>query len=311
MLLRPAPELPPDIAAAYRASSTQATLLEIGANGNPPPIWRNLAPHARYVGVGPASQPLAPDWDGKFARTQFDGRILTTADCAFTSFYATTNPTYSSVLEPDPASAAEFLQPQLTVDEVVVLPAVTLDTLVSQLSLDSIDWIHANVSGVDVSLIQSLRDEMFRRVLAIDTCLYLTDLYVGGTSGISRLSELIAAGFWLSRLHGYGPLRFRRDTLSKLQALDPQIDESLLSTHTRVPGWVFVRLFRTADWLNRGEFSPREYLLLWTFALMDDQLGFSAELMCRYESRFTADSVFRAMRDATLDRIRRLKQRTP
>ena len=311
MLLRPVPELPPDIAAAYREYATRVTLLDIGANGNPPPIWRPLAPHAHYVGVGPGSQPLAPDWAGKFARAQFDDRILTTADSPSTTFYATTDPIYSSVLRPHPAAAVDFLEPRLTVDQCVVVPAVTLNALTSQLALDSIDWIHVNVNGTDVPLIQSLRDEMFRRVLAIDTYLNVTDLWVDDASGVSRLPELIAAGFWLSRTHGYGPLRFRRDTLAKLHAIDPRIDESLLSAHVRAPGWMFVRLFRTVDWLDGDEFSPREYLLLWTFALMDGQLGVSADVMCRYESRFKADSIFRAMRDVTLDRILKLNQRTP
>jgi hypothetical protein len=311
MFLRPVPELPPEIAAAYRESSTLVTLLDVGANGTPPPMWRPLAPHAHYVGVGPGSQPLAPDWVGKFAKAQFDDRILTTTDTPSTTFYATTNPIYSSVLRPQPAAAVDFLEPRLTIDQVVVLPAVTLDALVSQCALDSIDWIHVNVNGTDVPLIQSLRDEMFRRVLAIDTYLNVTDLWVDDASGIARLPELIAAGFWLSRLHGYGPLRFRRDTLAKLHAIDPRIHESLLSAHVRTPGWMFVRLFRTVDWLNRNAFSPREYLLLWTFALMDDQLGFAADVMCHYESRFKADSIFLAMRDVTIDRILALKQPTP
>ena len=311
MSLRPVPELPPEIAAAYRESSTRITLLDVGANGSPPPVWRPLAPHAHYVGAGPGSQPLAPDWAGKFATAQFDDRILTTTDTPATTFYATTNPTYSSVLRPQSSAAVDFLEPRLTIDHVAVLPAVTLDALVSQCGLDSIDWIHVNVNGTDVPLIQSLRDEMFERLLAIDTYLNVADLWVGDASGLSRLPELIAEGFWVSRLHGYGPLRFRRDTLAKLHAIDPRIHEAMLSAHVRTPGWMFVRLFRTVDWLNREAFSPREYLLLWTFALLDGQLGFSADVMCHYEARFTADSIFLAMREVTIHRILALRPPAP
>jgi hypothetical protein len=311
MLLRPVPELPPAIAAAYRESSTRVTLVDIGANGQPPPVWRPLAPHAHYLGVGPGSQPLASGWEGTFATAQFDERIVTTAGGPSTTFYATTDPAYSSVLRPHPSVAIDYLQPRLTVDQVKVAPAVTLDALVTRFALRSIDWIAVNVNGTDVPVMQSLRDEMLRRVLAVDTCLNLTDLYVDDESGISRLPELLAAGFWLSRLHGYGPLRFRRDTLATLQAVEPRIHESLLSAHERAPGWVFVRLFRTVEWLNRGEFSPREYLLLWTFALMDDQLGFAADVMCHYEARFKADAILLAMREVTIARILELKRPAP
>jgi len=86
---------------------------------------------------------------------------------------------------------------------------------------------------------------------------------------------------------------------------DPAFDQAATSIKIS-PGWVNARYLRTLSWLAQGDFSKRDYMVLWVFACLDAQLGFAGDLAVEYEKRFGQDDTSRFMLSEALRAIRRL-----
>ena len=286
-------------------------LMEVGATGEPPTTWNKIAGQSTYVAIGPEAQPSRQDVLGDFKNSYFVKKIATITDTERVLVNVTKDASYSSILKPHPHAIRDFVVPDLAPESKLFLPAITLDAIVSSLSLPGIDWLHTNINGIDVPVFQSLTEATRRRVLAVDTCLDLVDSFVGQNSGVARYPEFVNEGFWCSRVFSYGPVRMRRESLARINALDGSIDQSYLSDyHRRTPGWLFVRFFRTVESLEEKASPPRDYLVLWTFALLDGQVGFAADLLAAYERRFGVDRLLRAMQRETLTRFKGLRPGT-
>lgn len=116
----------------------------------------------------------------------------------------------------------------------------------------------------------------------------------------------------MSRVSSHGAVRIRRDTRARLVEMDPSLSEEFIAAHhRREPGWVFLRLFRTPEYLTAHEFSRREYALLWAFGLLDDQFGFAADVAGEYERRFGPDRYSRLMWEEVVERMKQLVPRRP
>ena len=62
-------------------------------------------------------------------------------------------------------------------------------------------------------------------------------------------------------------------------------------------GWCEARYLRTIEWLADVGLSKRDFLLLWSFALLDDQLGFAIDVGVEYEKVFGKDDASKIMRE--------------
>ena len=89
---------------------------------------------------------------------------------------------------------------------------------------------------------------------------------------------------------------------------DPAFDQAATSIKIS-PGWVNARYLRTLSWLAQGDFSNRDYVVLWVFACLDAQLGFAGDLAVEYEKRFGQNDTSRFMLAEALRAIRRLGSR--
>jgi hypothetical protein len=282
-------------------------LMDIGATGEPPPSWVALAPYATYIGVGPASSPTGQRLIDRFHRSHSVEKIVTATETPEVRLHLMKDPIYSSLLEPNPRAAGDFLSPKLARDGEATLPAITIDALVRNLSLPALDWLHTNINGMDIPVFKSLSPELRQRILAFDSCMDLVDLCVDQQSGVTEYPVVIAEGFWLSRSFTSGPVKIRRESLEKLRQLDPDIDERVIVNHHRkTPGWIFVRFLRTAESLDAREAPRREYVLLWTFALLDNHPGFCADLLLHYERRFGPDQFLQTMQRETIVQLKKL-----
>lgn len=296
------------IAKLFSDLQLRPVLMDVGGTGEPPPVWSDIAPFSTYVGLGPEASPAGQSLIHKFRHAHTLEKIVTATGAGDVPLHLTKDRVYSSTLQPDPRAIADFVYPDLDPDDELSLPATTLDSLVSSLSLPSIDWLHTNINGTDVPVFQSLNRDLRERVLALDSCLDLVNLYRDQDSGIARYPEFISDGFWLSRSFSSGPVKMRRESVARMQALDPVVNERFLSDHhRRAPGWVFVRFLRTPESLEKRNAPQRDYVLLWTFALLDGQPGFGADLLFAYEQRFGADRLFDVMQTETLRHLKALK----
>ena len=170
-------------------------LMQVGATGEPPAVWNNIASQSTYVGVGPWAQPSRQGLLDGFKKTYIVEKIATITDTERVLVNITKDAIYSSILKPHPQAITDFVAPDLASDRELFLPTSTLDAIVSSLALPGIDWLTTNINGVDVPLFQSLTEDTRRRVLAVDTCLDLVDLFVGQNSDVVRYPEFVNEGF--------------------------------------------------------------------------------------------------------------------
>lgn len=75
------------------------------------------------------------------------------------------------------------------------------------------------------------------------------------------------------------------------------------------PGWVNARYLRTLPCLASAQCEPRQYVLLWVFSLIDNQIGYAADIVFEYEKKFGHDNASRLMHAETIGALQRLAQR--
>lgn len=283
-------------------------LIDIGAAGGPPEIWERIAQHSIYVGFDPDLREIREVPKGRFYKAIIVNEAITSEEGSNeVLFYLTKYPYCSSILKPDFESLSNFLFSDLfVVERETIVRAATLNSVMDRLSLPRIDWFKTDSQGTDLRNFDSLRDEVRSRVLAIDIEPGLIDAYVGEDLFVDAHRELTQNGFWLSNLNIGGAVRMRRSTLHEIMSFNKDISYELVEkTVKKSPGWCGARYFRTIEWLAQGDFTKRDYVLLWIFALLDKQLGFAIDLGIEYERVFGRDNVSQIMKDESISRIRR------
>ena len=284
-------------------------LLDIGASGAPPAIWRPIAPHSVYVGFDPDLREMQQTTDQSYSRSVIINEAVS-ADAGRTHahFYFTKSPHCSSTLKPDAPSLAEYLFAELfVVEREADVPATTLDAVLDRLGLPGIDWLKTDSQGIDLRLFESLKPDRRAKVLALDLEPGLIDAYLGEDLFVDAHKQLLKTGFWLSNLQVMGTVKMRHATLDRLKRLEaaPALDDAVRALRVS-PGWVNSRYLRSLPSLAQGDFGKRDYSVLWVFACLDGQYGFACDLAVDYEQRFGQDDVSHLMIAEALEELRRL-----
>ena len=263
-------------------------LVDIGASGAPPPIWDRLAPYSTYVGFDPDERELREMRQGPFGKAVIVNEAATSEDQDEVSFYLTSSPFCSSTLMPNHASLADYLFSDLfAVERQTRVPATSLDAVVERLSLPCIDWFKTDSQGTDLRLFNSLSSDTRSRVLALDIEPGLIDAYVGEDLFVDAHRDLVRQGYWLSDVNICGSVRMQRDSLRAAFSRDWGIDERAINRSVKTsPGWCEARYLRTLGWMAQGDFTERDYALLWVFSILDGQFGFVVDLSLEYERVF-------------------------
>ena len=286
-------------------------LIDIGASGAPPEIWEEIAQHSIYVGFDPDLRDLHEVSDSPFYKEIIVNEAITSGEGSNeVLFYFTKSPHCSSTLKPDSDSLSHYLFSDLfIVEKEAKFRASSLNSIMERLSLSRIDWFKTDSQGTDLQIFNSLRDEIRSRVLAVDIEPGLMDAYIGEDLFVDAHRDLTKNGFWLSNLTVHGAVRMKRSTLSKVTAFNKDITCDFIEKTVRnSPGWVNARYFRTIEWLAQGDFAKRDYVLLWIFALLDNQLGFAIDTGIEYEKVFGNDEVSQVMKDEPILLIKRSHQ---
>lgn len=288
-------------------------LVDVGASGDPPTIWKPIASSAIYIGFDPDSREMREIPGGQFHKAIIVNKAITDDPTASEiQFYLTHSPYCSSALEPDQTTLNDyFLADLLNLEGQASVPATTFDAVLKQLSLPGIDWLKIDTQGTDLRLFRSLPPAIQSRVLALDIEPQLVQLYEGEITFPEVHQELTRKGWWLSNLNVMGTLRMRRASLAQLEGYDEARDgQRLMYDIKRSPAWCEARYLRTLDWLAEHDLSQREYVLLWAFALLDGQPGYALDVAVEYERRFSQSDTAGILKTEAADRIQTaLRQR--
>jgi FkbM family methyltransferase len=286
--------------------------MDIGASGAPPPIWNDIASHSIYIGLDPDLREIHEDRSSGFHRSVIINEAVTAENGATeATFYLTRSPFCSTVLAPNPAATAPWLESDLfQVESRASVRATTIDSILRRLNIPSIDWMKLDTQGTDLRLINSVSPDVLSRVMAIDTEPGLIDIYQCEDMFVDVHRDLTRNGFWLSGMHTGGFVRMRRGTLEAAREINDKIDDQFIRSSIRsTPAYLEARYLRTLEWLAEKSLTPREYIVLWIFALTDDQLGFALDLGVEFERIFGAGDASRQLNAITWRMINKARRR--
>src|SRR5262249_41597934 len=112
----------------------------------------------------------------------------------------------------------------------------------------------------------------------------------------------------LSHLRVEGAVRVRPTTLARAAAIGHPLDLPTV-THAvrRSPYWVEARYLRTMA--SVASTSQRDLVLLWAFAMLDEQPGFALDVAAAYQALFGAGDVTGALWAVPVGEIKRPSRR--
>lgn len=293
------------------ALAVEPVLLDIGASGETPAVWDEIAACSTYIGFDPDLRDFQDVAQGRFRRAlTVNEAVSDRAEDAPVPFYLTRSPYCSSRLPPDTEALEEYLFSDLfVVERETEVQTTTLDSVLERFSLPRIDWIKIDSQGTDLRLFRSINDAVQSGVLAVDLEPGLMDAYRGEDLFTETHTQMLQSGFWLSRMRVEGAARIRRATREGL-ARENAADVDLLGRALRTtPGWAEIRYLRGLPFLADRSATRQEYGLLWAFALLDDQPGFALDVAREYQARFGQDDVSASLREEPLRRIREAERR--
>ena len=255
-------------------------LVDIGASGACPEIWRQVASWSTYVGFDPDRRDLHTDANSPFKRYLVIPAAVS-PESGTATLYETKFAHCSSLMAPDTPALSDYLfADSFTVERTRQLTTVTLAEALQSAGLgEKIDWLKSDTQGMDLRIIQSLPPALQDGLLAVDVEPGLINAYRGEDHFVTAHQYLMAAGFWPSVCKVCGDRRMRPETLadvaSRHTGLTPQLVNRVLRP---APGWIEGRYLRRLDWLAEHKATVRDYLLLWCFAMVDLQYGFALDI---------------------------------
>jgi hypothetical protein len=291
-----------------RRFNLQPVLIDIGASGSTPPLWEEIAAQSVYIGFDPDQRELREIPGGKFSRSIIVNKAVTSeASQAEIPFYLTRFPYCSSTLRPDLVSLSHFIFSDFfVVDREIKVQALSLDTLLDNLSISRVHWFKTDSQGTDLRLFTSVKEDIRTRILAVDIEPGLIDAYQGEDLFLDAHRYLTKHGFWLSDLKIDGSIRMRQSTLHEIATAHPEINSEHIGKAIRKsPCWTEARYLRSTEWLSQPMFREEDYLLLWAFAILDQQTGFALDLGVDCATRFGSSQISTLMKNEALTYLRK------
>jgi FkbM family methyltransferase len=288
-------------------------LVDVGASGNAPRVWQPIARHSMYLGFDPDQREPHETSGGAFHKSIVLNKAITErADAKEVHFYFTKQPHCSSTLRPDAQSLSEYLFADLfAVQRESTVSGETLNSVIDRLGLQRIDWLKIDTQGTDLRIWDSLSQELRSHPLALDIEPGLAAAYEGEDMFVDAHRQLTSNGFWLSNLNVRGAVRMRKKSLDAvLQAGSGLTAPFLEAAAKKSPMWCEARYLRTIDSLVATHATKSDFVMLWIFAMLDDQAGFALDVVLQTEESFGNDEMTILMRAASITQLGCGKVRT-
>ena len=127
-------------------------LVDIGASGEPPPIWNEIAAQSTYIGFDPDAREIHTDRLSQYHASVIINEAVTEhLDRSVIPFYLTKSPFCSTTLGPNPEATAHWLErDKFVVESETTLRATTIDAALARQKLSTIDWIKLDTQGTDL-----------------------------------------------------------------------------------------------------------------------------------------------------------------
>ena len=263
-------------------------LVDVGAAGGVPRVWRRIARYAVGAGFEPDAREVAPlnTAQRRFRRWVFCSGLAVPAETAdgCQPLHLTRAPQCSSTLRPRAAALGEWAFADFfDVEETRSLPAATLAGALAVRGIDRIDWLKCDTQGLDLKLYQSLPAAWRARLTAVEFEPGLIDAYEGEDKLVDALAAMAAEPFWLAELEVGRTLRARPELLAE------RLGAGAVRWARRLgpvaPAWANAQFLRDVA-VTPETVGRREWLLAWVFATELGQHGYALTVAADGGGRF-------------------------
>lgn len=159
--------------------------------------------------------------------------------------------------------------------------ATSLNRVITEQSLQGIDWLKVDSQGTDLRIVRSLRPEYFAALVALDVEPGFIHAYLREDLFTDIHDFLTQNGFWLSDLHCQAYPRVRSESLAPLSELAGYPQDTIRSVLRGSPTAAEARYLRTIP--AAAAAGTRQLLMLSVFALIDGHVGIAFEAIKKYE----------------------------
>lgn len=268
-------------------------LIDIGASGNINAEWKTIAPYSICIGFDADDRDfhLSEEEGKNYKKLIKINRIVTAEKMDNPSFYLTSSPHCSSLLEPDAAGLSPWVfSPLYKIDKEIKLQAITLREAFEQIKISYVDWFKTDSQGTDLRLFTSLPDQVANSVLAAQFEPGIIDSYKGEDKLYSILKEMDGRDYWLSYMDVRGTQRLHHKYVAQISRY---IHKGIIR---KSPCWAEI------IYLRNPLKDKRNLLLLYIFALIQKQYGYAVEVSDFGLSELK-DPIFGECRSAALKKI--------
>lgn len=280
-------------------------LLDIGASGTIHKEWKDIAKYSICLAFDADDREMGyiEKLDSGFRKLIVYNCIVTDKDDSELDFYLTKSPYCSSLLEPDMGSLQKYSFADLfQVDKKVRLKSRNLFEIIKEIGLKNIDWFKTDSQGTDLRLFKTIPDDIKKRVLIAEFEPGIIDAYKGEDKYTDVLIYMKNYPFWITDMIVKGPERINNKIVfsDKKNGSEEfyKYGDSILRS---IPGWMEISFFNNMT--NIKDFSLRDALLAWIFAMIKEEYAFAYEIAAKGKENFK-DSIF----DETIEICNRIFQ---
>ncbi|MFA6339045.1 MAG: hypothetical protein WCW87_03240 [Candidatus Paceibacterota bacterium] len=271
-------------------------LVDVGASGELNKDWKEIAKYSICIAFDPDEREMSyAKKESSFYKNFYIYKtILTTEQSPTQKFYLTSNPFCSSTLEPDEKKLKDWSHNQFfKVNKTVQFHTKRISDILSELSINHIDWFKTDAQGTDLRLFKDIPENIRNKVLTADFEPGIMNAYKNEDKLWQLIEYFEDKNFWMSDITVKGVSRFREETRKKL---NEENVNAISRTSKWSPGWAEVSYMNNLDGQN---FDKRDLLLMWVLATIKKQYGFAIEIALKGCELFN-DQIFIEMKEATL-----------
>ena len=258
-------------------------LVDVGASGGLLGQWKLLASYSIGVAFDADTRDFSvTDSENKGWKKLYSlNRLVAANSSPEVDFYLTTSPHCSSSLKPDSDALKPWAFSRLfDVKRIVQQPAVDLQSALTAIGIDYIDWYKTDTQGADMRIFDALPQKIMENIIIAEFEPGIIDAYIGEDKLHQLMAYMDARPFWVSQMDIKGSQRIDQADLGSLNYLQKRSIESFLKT---APGWCeisYINTFRNDDMTRRG------FLLGWCIATIKAEHGFAMHLATLGKSKF-------------------------
>jgi hypothetical protein len=289
------------------AAGVSPVLVDVGSTGETFPPFAAMAPFATLVAFDADSRAENDGFGSKFKEAFLIPKVVASRDASSVEFILARFGECSSTLEPDPDVVGEYIfKDFFTTVGRTTLPAITLNAVLDDLGLPGFDWVKVDSQGTDLRLLQSLREDAWANVLAVDVEPGLLPFYRSEDTFCACHDFLTSNGFFPSDIKAQSFARIRPSTADYFAKL--AAPGGFTEQLKRSPICLEARYFRSIQHLSENASKDR-LITAFVLGMADDLLGYAMDVCLLYESKTGRDQKSEMMRAAIVEDIASISQR--